>query len=123
MARPGALHISYTLFFLAMLEVMVWSLPLVHSAVGGSSSDIRGYLSRELENTNHIDNSLIARQHEELDSLSDSRLADSIGAEEIKQLTKQEKEQMALLSEFIANGYIVRMSPILLHSPVIAVTG
>lgn len=109
MGRLGTLRISYTLFLLAMLEVMVWSLPLVHSALGGSAADIRGYLSRETENTNHIDNTLIARQHEQLEMKRDMVLEASIGEQDLKLLARHEKEQMALLSDYMTNGYIVRL--------------
>lgn len=108
MARHSVARISYALFLLALVEVLAWSLPVVHTATGGSSSDLQGYFSRETHNTAEIDDSLIHRHHVESINKRDEELKRYVGEEEVKQLDEQEKSALAELTSFMGLGFIVR---------------
>jgi hypothetical protein len=108
MGRSRVTHISYTLFFLALVEVLAWSLPLVHSAVGGSSEDLQGYFSRELHNTGQLDSSWVSKRDAELEEMRLDAMKRYVGEQEVEQLTKSERDQLSELVETMGQEINVR---------------
>jgi hypothetical protein len=113
MARHRVGTISYALFFLALVEVLAWSLPMVHSATGGSTEDLQGYFHRETHNTAEVDTSIIHKHELESHQARDIELQRYVGEEEAQLLNEDEKLELAKLTDLMSLGFIVRSS--LLH--------
>lgn len=108
MVRPAAGKISIALFCLALLEVWAWSLPVVHSAVGGSTSDLRGYYTRETANTAEVDNSVV---HYGASYLKANEKADENAAaakEAAEFVTRQQRAELAQLTSQMSMALPVR---------------
>ena len=113
MARRSVVNISYALFFLALVEVLAWSLPLVHSATGGSTQDLQGYFARETHNVAEVDSSLY--QKEGVDCASEQRkeIKRHVSEQSMQLLAAEEKQQLAELAAQMSLGFIVRIFALL----------
>jgi len=108
MARNSAVNISYALFFLALVEVLAWSLPLVHSAVGGSSNDLQGYFARETHNVAEVDASLYQKDTIEYALNQHQELRRDTAEQTSQLLTVEEKQKLSDLTAQMGLGFIVR---------------
>lgn len=108
MSRKTAGRISLVLFFLALVEVWAWSLPMVHSAVGGSAQDLQGYFSRETANTAQIDTHRNDNQAFVQQTIEGSNAKRDSTNQESEYVTSEEQARLAELESQMSLGFIVR---------------
>lgn len=108
MSRKTAGRISLVLFFLALVEVWAWSLPMVHSAVGGSAQDLQAYFSRETANTAQIDSHRIDNQDFTQQGIDGSNMKRDSTNQEAEYMSAEEQARLAELESQMSLGFIVR---------------
>lgn len=109
MSRKATGRISLVLFLLALVEVWAWSLPMVHSAVGGSAQDLQGYFSRETANTAQVDTQWTEKQSLTLENQDGSDTKRDSAGQASQFMTAEEQHRLAELESQMSLGFIVRL--------------